>query len=241
MNFVAFFRLCNIFLLINYSCKSPKERILQIKKWHEAHGVLILGYDKFRNLVGDILHEEDNLTNDSAKLKEMLIHPGPDLVICDEGHLLKNDKTSLSDVLSQVRTMRRIVLTGTPLQNNLNEYFCMVNVVKPYLLGTHQEFTNRFSNPIINGQYLNSTSHDISIMKRRSHVLNKLLDGVFHRADISVLAPFLKPKQEYILYIRLSSIQVKLYKVWKFWSYVFFLNIVYFDKYLDKNLVKKIS
>lgn len=163
----------------------------------------------FRLLCEDALYEE----NEPNKLKEMLIHPGPDLVICDEGHLLKNDKTSTNEVLSNVRTLRKIVLTGTPLQNNLDEYFCMVNVVKPHLLGNRQEFTNRFSNPISNGQYVNSTQKDIEVMKRRSHVLHKLLSGVIHRADTSVLKPFLQPKYEYVIFILLTELQAKLYTV----------------------------
>lgn len=172
-----------------------------------------MGYEKYRNLSEDVLFEENELSSDQKKIQEIFINLGPDLVVCDEGHLLKNDKTSISDAISKVRTMRRIILTGTPLQNNLNEYFCMVNLVKPDLLGTTKEFTNRFINPIMNGQYANSTPHDMKLMKRRTHVLHKLLDGVFHRADISVLAPFLQPKEEYVIYIRLTDIQVKLYKV----------------------------
>jgi DNA repair and recombination protein RAD54B len=42
-----------------------------------------------------------------------------DLVICDEGHRLKNDKTKASNLISQLATERKIVLTGTPLQNDL--------------------------------------------------------------------------------------------------------------------------
>lgn len=201
------------FSFYTYSLKSCEERIVQIENWHKKHGVLILGYDMFRLLAEDILYEEDELSDEKLKLKEILIHPGPDLVICDEGHLLKNDKTSTNDVLSNVRTMRKIVLTGTPMQNNLDEYFCMVNVVKPHLLGNPQEFTNRFANPIINGQYVNSTQQDIKVMKRRSHVLHKLLDGIIHRADVSVLKPFLEPKYEYVIYIRLTQLQAKLYMV----------------------------
>lgn len=82
------------------SHKLKKDKLLQIEKWHDEHGVLILGYDMFRILVQDILCEEDEVSSNEKKMKEILIHPGPDLVICDEGHLLKNERTSISDILS---------------------------------------------------------------------------------------------------------------------------------------------
>ena len=133
-------------------------------------------------------------------------------MICDEGHLLKNEKTNLSIAMNRIKTLRRIVLTGTPLQNNLKEYFCMVQFIKPNLLGTYKEYLNRFVNPITNGQYTDSTPQDLQIMRKRSHVLHKMLDGVVQRRDYSVLEPYLPPKFEYVIFLKLSETQIKLYQ-----------------------------
>jgi len=55
--------------------------------------------------------------------------------------------------------------------------YTMVSFVKPSLLGTQKEFSNRFVNPIKNGQCRDSDAHDVRLMKYRSHVLHKLLEG----------------------------------------------------------------
>lgn len=189
----------------SYSLKTKSEREHRVSEWHTNGGVIIINYDTFKILVDD--------RDSSPCIQSALIDPGPDLVICDEGHLLKNDKTTLSGSLNAIKTMRRVALTGTPLQNNLEEYYCMVQFVKPHLLGTLKEFRNRFINPITNGQYQNSFPGDIQMMKARSYILHKLLDGCVQRLDISVLAKMLPPKHEYVLYIQLTPLQIDLYKV----------------------------
>lgn len=180
-----------------------KKRV--INDWETNGGILVLGYDMFRILA----------TMEEEAFKESLVDPGPDLVVCDEGHLLKSNKSCLWDVLSEIQTKRRIAMTGTPLQNNLLEYYFMVNFVKSFLLGTVKEYCNRFANPIQNGQYIDSTQEDIELMVRRSYVLNKLLDGCIQPLGLSVLERFLKPKEEYVIYVRLSDLQSMLYKVLK--------------------------
>ncbi|XP_021926690.1 transcriptional regulator ATRX-like isoform X1 [Zootermopsis nevadensis] len=198
----------NIFELSRY--KQNYERMYQVKEWQDCGGVMVIGYDMFRILTNP--QAKRMRKNAMETFQSSLVDPGPDLVVCDEGHLLKNEDTALAKAMRRIRTLRRIVLTGTPLQNNLKEYHCMVQFVKPNLLGNRKEFQNRFMNPISNGQFEDSTAHDVKIMKRRAHVLHKMLEGSIQRFDYSVLTPFLPPKQEYVISIRLSEVQIKAYR-----------------------------
>ncbi|XP_018359340.1 PREDICTED: transcriptional regulator ATRX homolog isoform X1 [Trachymyrmex cornetzi] len=189
--------------------KKNFERKYQLQRWQKTGGVMIIGYEMFRNLTSPNRNIRKAM---KEVMLECLVDPGADLVVCDEGHLLKNEDTALSKCMRNVKTLRRIVLTGTPLQNNLIEYHCMVQFAKPNLLGTKKEFSNRFVNPITNGQFHDSTAYDVKLMKKRAHVLHKMLEGSVQRFDYSVLTPFLPPKQEYVIFVRLTDIQVKLYQ-----------------------------
>lgn len=200
----------NPFYLFSDRLKKDSYRANEISRWTRDGGVLILGYDMFKNLT----NESRSCTEDEMIIfQDSLLSPGPDLVVCDEGHLLKNEDTVLHKAVNRIRTLRRIVLTGTPMQNNLKEYYCMFQFVKPNLLGNKKEFSNRFINPIQNGQFFDSTGEDIELMKRRLFILHSLLINCVQRKNISVLEPYLKPKHEFVVYIRLSPLQIDLYKV----------------------------
>ncbi|CAH8563506.1 unnamed protein product [Schistosoma intercalatum] len=182
-----------------------------VKHWHTNGGVLLIGYDMFRNFIMTLM-KRTRSKDVKNTISSALLDPGPDIVVCDEGHLMKNSKSHITKAVSQIRTMKRVVLTGTPLQNNLNEYHTMVDFVKPNLLGTLKEFNNRFGNPIKNGQHSNSTPRDVNIMKKRAHILYKTLDGCVQRKDYSVLTKYLPPRYEYVIMCRLSKVQQELYK-----------------------------
>eukprot|EP00117_Sycon_ciliatum_P040167 scpid27693/ scgid5486/ Helicase ARIP4; Androgen receptor-interacting protein 4; RAD54-like protein 2 len=155
--------------------------------------------------------EEDRKTELLRGLQGALSRPGPDLVVCDEGHRIKNNSAAVSQALQQIRTKRRVVLTGYPLQNNLVEYFCMVDFVRPRYLGTQKDFSNMFERPILNGQCVDSTTSDIVLMRQRTHILHTLLEGFVQRRDQRILTKSLPTIHEWVLSVRLSPVQTRLY------------------------------
>ncbi|XP_052898483.1 uncharacterized protein LOC128305189 [Anopheles moucheti] len=215
--------------ILNDSHKTLKSRSKVVLEWAKNGGVLLIGYEMYRLLSqkkmtkkkkkkkGAILEEEKESTEEQRNMfddiHEALVKPGPDLVVCDEGHRIKNSHASISVALKQIKSKRRVVLTGYPLQNNLLEYWCMVDFVRPNYLGTKTEFSNMFERPIQNGQCIDSTPQDIKLMRYRAHVLHSLLLGFVQRRSHSVLQTSLPQKEEYVLLIRMTEFQRKLYSV----------------------------
>lgn len=88
---------------------------------------LIIGYESFRNLVN--FHKtpanakkygKSHLKHIGDNVQKYLLDSA-DIVICDEGHNIKNDAAALTQAVHKIQTKRRIILTGTPMQNQLME------------------------------------------------------------------------------------------------------------------------
>ncbi|XP_010894108.2 helicase ARIP4 isoform X2 [Esox lucius] len=217
--------------ILNDEHKTTATRAKVISDWSRDGGVLLMGYEMYRLLTlkksfvagrkkkskkpqGPVvidLDEEDRQQELLKGIEKALSCPGPDVVICDEGHRIKNCHASTSQALKNIRTRRRVVLTGYPLQNNLTEYWCMVDFVRPDFLGTRQEFSNMFERPILNGQCVDSTPQDVRLMRYRSHVLHSLLEGFVQRRGHDVLRDQLPSKEEHVILVRLSPLQRALY------------------------------
>lgn len=69
-----------------------------------------------------------------------------------------------------------------------------------------------FQNPIENGQHTNSTQDDVKIMNQRSHILYEQLKGFIQRMDMNVVKTDLPPKTVFVVAVKLSPLQRKLYK-----------------------------
>ncbi|UJR34129.1 hypothetical protein I4U23_021536 [Adineta vaga] len=179
--------------------KSKSARWECLDKWNKKGGVMLMGYEIYRRLSNDVDYNF------------FLTNPGPDIVVCDEGHVLKNANAGISKALNKIRTKRRIILTGTPLQNNLKEYYYMVHFVKPHLLGTYREFKNQFIDPIRGGQHKDSNIYAVQLMKRRAFALHERLKHCTNRCDFNVLRRYLPEKYEYVIKIYMGNLQKQLY------------------------------
>ncbi|KAL5837673.1 hypothetical protein ACOSQ3_014842 [Xanthoceras sorbifolium] len=187
---------------------SRERRAELLAKWRAKGGVFLIGYTAFRNLsLGKHVKDRHMAREICHALQD-----GPDLLVCDEAHMIKNTRADTTQALKQVKCQRRIALTGSPLQNNLMEYYCMVDFVREGFLGSSHEFRNRFQNPIENGQHTNSTSEDVKIMNQRSHILYEQLKGFVQRMDMNVVKKDLPPKTVFVITVKLSPLQRKLYK-----------------------------
>ncbi|GJM86938.1 hypothetical protein PR202_ga02842 [Eleusine coracana subsp. coracana] len=117
--------------------------------------VLIISYETFR------MH--------SSKFER----PGScDLLICDEAHRLKNDQTLTNKALASLPCTRRILLSGTPMQNDLEEFFAMVNFTNPGVLGDASYFRRYYEAPIICGREPNASAEEKKLGSERSAELS---------------------------------------------------------------------
>jgi SNF2 family DNA or RNA helicase len=98
-----------------------------------------------------------------------------DLVIADEAHRLRNPQSASAKLVKALRTRRLLLLTATPVENRLDDLFHLVNLVRPGLLGTHQEFRRTYAARkagefAANVDTLQRHMRDVMIRHRRSEV-----------------------------------------------------------------------
>lgn len=131
-----------------------------------------------------------------------------DLIICDEGHRLKNNNTNTSIALNQIYCKRRVLLTGTPIQNELAEFFALINFVNPGILGSYLMFKREFEDTIVESQQPECHPQMIALGRQKAAELNEVTEKFILRRTQDVNNKYLPSKYESIVFCRLSSNQV---------------------------------
>ena len=87
---------------IDETSRTPEQKYIVISKWRAFGGVLVMGYETFRILVSTKKKQERE-----KEISEALLDPGPQLVICDEGHRIKNENAQVLIYLYFISSMNR--------------------------------------------------------------------------------------------------------------------------------------
>ncbi|KAF4037462.1 Helicase conserved C-terminal domain [Phytophthora infestans] len=141
-----------------------------------------------------------------------------DYVVLDEGHRIRNPDAETTLVCKQLRTVHRIILSGTPIQNRLRELWSLFDFVYPGRLGTLPTFDDEFVLPIRAGGYATATKMQVLMAYKCALALKDLIQPfLLRRTKQEVMATdanssMLPGKQEQILFCRLTQRQRALYK-----------------------------
>lgn len=123
--------------------------------------------------------------------------------IClDEAHSIKNSATKTSAVCMKLQAQNRIILTGTPIQNHLGELWNLFQFINPGLLGSLEQFTHKYINPI-------EVAHD----KVRQSQLKRLVQPFMLRRTKQEVVAELPDKQEITLPVELNSEEMAIYEL----------------------------
>ncbi|KAK3908132.1 DNA repair and recombination protein RAD54B [Frankliniella fusca] len=130
-----------------------------------------------------------------------------DILVCDEGHRLKNNNIRTSVLLNQLDIKSRILLTGTPIQNDLQEYYALVNFVNPGILGTAAEFRRTFEEPIVASRQPRCSFDEQCLGEERASELNSKTACFILRRTQAVINQYLPTKTEVVIFVKPVNIQ----------------------------------
>lgn len=182
---------------------SDHARVDIFMRWNNHGGVLVMGYEMTKRFYEGADDDMKRLFLKSANV-----------VVADEAHYLKNQETQISLLCAKFRTRSRIALTGSPLANNIEEYFSMIDWVAPGYLGPLQEFKQLYAIPIQNGVWGDSNDCQKRQALTLLEALQKTVGPKVNRATIhGSLKHELPEKMEFVLSIRATPLQKRLYKL----------------------------
>ncbi|NXH35362.1 RA54B protein, partial [Myiagra hebetior] len=134
------------------------------------------------------------------------------LLICDEGHRLKNSTIKTTTALTGLSCERRIILTGTPIQNDLQEFYALIEFVNPGILGSLSTYRKIYEEPIVRSREPSATEEEKELGVKRAAELTRLTGLFILRRTQEVINKFLPPKKESVIFCRPTALQLELYR-----------------------------
>ncbi|KAH8598312.1 putative DNA repair and recombination protein RAD26 [Bisporella sp. PMI_857] len=144
---------------------------------------------------------------------DVLIPVNWDYAVLDEGHKIRNPNTAITIHCKELRTANRVILSGTPMQNNLVELWSLFDFVFPMRLGTLVNFRQAFEVPIKIGGYANATNLQVLTATKCAETLKAAISPyLLQRLKVDV-ASDLPKKSEQVLFCKLTKPQRQAYEM----------------------------
>ncbi|KAK6353604.1 hypothetical protein TWF696_005567 [Orbilia brochopaga] len=185
---------------------TPFEKAENVTKWAAEGTVLLIGYETFLKFTTDERHIADGT--------EAMLMDTPNIVVADEAHRIKNPKAKITIQFRKFKTLSRIAMTGSPLSNNLLEYYNIMKWADDAYAGPEDHFNNTFMLPIRDGLYADSSIEDIRRSNKLQKALIKIWEPKMHRVNVRMIEDvqdMLPPKTEFVITIPLTSLQSEIY------------------------------
>lgn len=134
-------------------------------------------------------------------------------VILDEGHKIKNFESDISRLIKTIKTRHRLILTGSPVQNNLKELWSLFDFIVPGKLGTYETFNTEINEKIISGGYINASKLQVEMAFKCAKQLQRIIEPfILRRKKIQLNNDLqLKDKFEHVLFCKLTNVQKEMY------------------------------
>ncbi|CAH3997627.1 unnamed protein product [Pieris brassicae] len=166
-----------------------------IRNLFESHGVLLITYAGL------------------VKYAKYLQSRKWQYIILDEGHKIRNPETQVSKFVRKFDTPHKLLITGSPMQNSLQELWSLFDFMRPGLLGTHSAFMEHFAVPITQGGYANATEMQEATALEIAKALKAIITPYMLRRTKAEVQEHihLPEKNEQVLFCALSHEQRDLY------------------------------
>ncbi|ELP84513.1 DNA repair and recombination protein RAD26, putative [Entamoeba invadens IP1] len=186
--FVPFFRVIVLHRALSSSGQDNLELLTQA-----SNCIFVTTYDFVRNKLNDL--------NRVTYLYTIL----------DEGHKIKNPKSGISIAIKSLRSENRLILSGSPIQNNLAELWSLFDFVYPGKLGTLPVFKQQFIDPIKFGSYTSASYFQFTAALKCAKALKDTIAPFLLRRLKKDVLPTLPNKTENVVFVKLSLKQRELY------------------------------
>lgn len=177
--------------VVLYNWKNELSRFAPEIKVALAYGEF--DYSDIRETNGVYLTTYETLLNHNADFE----YTSFDAVILDESQYVKNYKTKRYQAIKKIKSNFILALTGTPIENSVEELWSLFNLLNPGLLGNHSAFMSKFA--------------DAHIQKETLETLRKIVSPFILRRTKDAVLDDLPAKQEHYIYCKMDESQRTLY------------------------------